>query len=472
MPLLKQSAARRQQQQQRSSSSGGDNNMPLIKQVASIDSASDVYSTSTYGNGGSTVDSHTTYSSSGHPPPTSGSSKHATAAMTARSVVSDDDDSDDVDDDDCSDDEDDIASLGRKSTTTPGTANFSAAIVGPKEIKDMIIQLEKNIPSLTNLTLSCKHLTEETATEIAFHLPNNTTLKSLTLLCGKRPIHLLVFHELVTALKYNTSIEALTIHGAVISRVTSSWLLPAFAHKTNLHHITMSHCKFVRSGCATILIAIQHNRDSLRSLNFTSCDWDEHNLDTIASSLPLLGNNTLCNLSIIDIVNDVANDTWTHLFYNIEQMKHLSNLNLSYNSLNESIITVFTKSLGVQVGITNLCLSHCDLDNNMVIKLSKTLRTYDKLTQLDISYNRSLTDKVGVHLLDLLKCNTSIVTLSFVGCVGLKKRTVSALMARLRYNNSTLKSILPASTAQVLFDFADRIAEKRENCCAAMPCGG
>jgi Leucine-rich repeat (LRR) protein len=185
-----------------------------------------------------------------------------------------------------------------------------------------------------------------------------------------------------------------------------------------------------------------------------------------------LGNNTLCNLSIIDIVNDVANDTWTHLFYNIEQMKHLSNLNLSYNSLNESIVTVFTKSLGVQSGITQLCLSHCDLDNNMVIKLSKTLRTYDKLTKLDISYNRSLTDKVGVHLLDLLKCNTSIVTLSFVGCVGLKKRTVSALSARLRYNNSTLKSILPASTAQVLFDFADRIAEKRENCCAAMPCGG
>jgi Ran GTPase-activating protein (RanGAP) involved in mRNA processing and transport len=470
MPLLKQAASRRQQQQH-SSSSGGDN-MPLIKQVASIDSASDVYSTSTYGNGGSTVDSHTTYSSSGRPHASSGG-KHATAAMTTRSVVSDDDDSDDVDDDDCSEEEEDMASLGRKSGTPPGTSSaLGTAIVGTKELKDMILQLEKNIPSLSSLTLSCKHLTEETATEIAFHLPNNTSLKSLTLLCGKRPIHLLVFHELVTALKYNTSIEQLTIHGAVISRVTSSWLLPAFAHKANLHHITMSHCKFVRSGCATILIAIQHNRDTLQSLNFTSCDWDEHNLDTIASSLPLLGNNTLNNLSIIDIVNDVANDTWTHLFYNIEQMKHLSNLNLSYNTFNEGIVTVFTKSLGVQTGITHLNLSHCELDNNMVMKLSKALRPYDKLTKLDISYNRALTDKVGVHLLDLLTCNTSILDLSITGCVGLKKRTVSALTAKLRYNNSTLKSILPASTAQVLFDFADRIAEKREHCCAAMPCGG
>lgn len=415
--------------------------MPLIKQAASIDS--DVYSTSTYGgNGGSTVDSHTT-----------------------RSVVSDDDEDDD--DDECSDEEeDDFASLGKS-----GAAAKAVTIVGTKALKAVIIQLEKNAPSLTDLTLSCKHLTEETATEIAFHLPNNTTLKSITLLCGKRPIHLLVFHELVTFIRYNASITRITIHGAVISRVTSSWLLPAFAHKKNLHHITMSQCKFVRSGCATILIAIQHNRDTLQSLNFTSCIWDEHNLDTIASSLPLLGN-TLSQLCLIDVVNGVANDSWTHLFYNIEKMKHLSTLNLSHNVFNDTIVTVFTKTLSVQTRLTHLLLSQCEMDNNMVIKLSKILRTYGKLTKFDISHNTALTDAVGVHLIDLLKCNTEIVDLNISGCVGLKKRTVSALTAQLRYNNSKLKSLLLASTAQVLFDFADRIAEKRENCCAAMPCGG
>ena len=457
MPLLKQAARRQQQQQQRSSSSG---DVSLIKQVASIDS--DVYSTSTYGNGGSTVDSSDTTlfsSSSGR----QGSiSKHA--AMT-RSVVSDDDDSDDFDDD-CSDEDDDIESRGKG-----GSAFSAASIVGTKGLKEMIIQLEKNVPSLADLTLSCKHLTEETATEIAFHLPNNTALKKLTLLCGKRPLHLLVFHELVTAIRYNAGIEQIAIHGAVISRVTSSWLLPAFAHKSNLRHITMSHCKFVRSGCATLLIAIQHNRDALSSLNFTKCDWDEHNLDTIASSLPLLGN-TLTHLHLIDMANVVADDTWTHLFYNIEQMKHLSTLDLSRNVMNENIVTVLTKTLGVQTGITELILSSCDLDDGMVMKLSKTLRTYNTLTKLDISHNVSLSDKVGRHLIDLLTCNTHMVDLDITGCVGLKKRTVRTLMARLRYNNSNLKSILPASTAQVLFDFADRMAEKRENCCAAMPCGG
>ena len=450
MPLLKQAARRQQQQQQRSSSSG---DVSLIKQVASIDS--DVYSTSTYGNGGSTVDSHDTTlfsSSSGR----QGSSSVSRQSMT-RPVVSDDDS------DDCSDeeDDDDIESRGLS----------AASIVGTKGLKEMIVQLEKNVPSLADLTLSCKHLTEETAIEIASHLPNNTSLKKLTLLCGKRPLHLLVLHELVTAIRYNAGIEHIAIHGAVVSRVTSSWLLPAFAHKSNLRHITMSHCKFVRSGCATLLIAIQHNRDALSSLNFTRCDWDEYNLDTIASSLPLLGN-TLTHLHLIDMVNVVADDTWTHLFYNIEQMKHLSTLDLSRNAMNENIVTVLTKTLGVQTGITELILSYCDLDDGMVTKLGRTLRTYNALTKLDISHNASLTDRVGRHLIELLTCNTSMVDLDIAGCVGLKKRTARALMARLRYNNSNLKSILPASTAQVLFDFADRMAEKRENCCAAMPCGG
>jgi hypothetical protein len=78
-----------------------------------------------------------------------------------RPVVSDDDS------DDCSDeeDDDDIESRGLS----------AASIVGTKGLKEMIVQLEKNVPSLADLTLSCKHLTEETAIEIASHLPMPTS---------------------------------------------------------------------------------------------------------------------------------------------------------------------------------------------------------------------------------------------------------------------------------------------------------
>ena len=331
-------------------------------------------------------------------------------------------------------------------------------ITDSKTMKKTLLRLERNVSSLVELDVRCKSLSEGDATAIALHLPANTHVRELRLHCGSGPLHLLVFHEVVSSLKNNVTIEHVEVRGAVISRVTSSWLLPSFAHKPNLARISMTRCKFVWSGLSTLVVAMQHNRESIRELAFRSCDWDAQDLDTVSSSLPLMN---LHSLSLIDM--NVAPDAWSYLFQNIEQCKHLVHLDLSRNMLDSSVILSLAKALTVQNTISSLALSSCGLDNGSLAKLVSSLLPYAKLSTLDISNNTDMSDRVGVYLIDLIKSNTSIVSLKVDGC-NLRTRTMDAIEGRLRYNNSFLRNFFSETTSRDIFDFVDGVKEKTHIC--------
>jgi Ran GTPase-activating protein (RanGAP) involved in mRNA processing and transport len=327
-------------------------------------------------------------------------------------------------------------------------------IVDAKIIKKMLLRIERNDPSLLELDVRCKSLSEGEATAIALHLPANTHVRKLRLHCGSGPLDLLVLHEVASSLKDNATIEHLEVRGAVISRVTSSWLLPSFARKPNLARISMTRCKFVWSGLATMVIAMQHNKECIRELAFRSCDWDTQDLDTVSSSLPLL---RLHSLSLVDM--NVVPDAWSYLFQNIEQCKQLVHLDLSRNMLDSSVLLSLAKALAVQNSISSLTLSSCGLDNGKIAKLVTSLLPYAKLSTLDISHNTQMSDRVGVYLIDLIKTNTSILSLKVDGC-NLRMRTMDAIEGRLRYNNSFLRNLFSETTCRGIFDFVDGVKEK------------
>jgi hypothetical protein len=325
------------------------------------------------------------------------------------------------------------------------------------------IQLEENDESLTDLTLDCQSMDEELASEIFVHLRSNTHLKVLRLKCGGR--HYLgssndtphqeeeSFCKIVSALKHNTSIEQLEINGAItINRCVSSALATSLAHNSRIQIILMDQCKFVGASLAILFVAMQHLKQ-IRQLGFHSCDWEEHNAETVASSLPYLN---LHSLSLVGM--NIASEAWPYLFRNILHSKNLVQLDLSRNTLEESDVRLLVKSLTMSKNsIKTLCLAHCGLTHPCA-KEFLGLREYHSLTSLDISHNPRLADKSAIYFKDLIKCNRSITKLHVQNC-NLSQYSLNAIDSGLRYNNSILKSFLSEKTSMAIFEVVDIIGK-------------
>jgi hypothetical protein len=154
-----------------------------------------------------------------------------------------------------------------------------------------------------------------------------------------------------------------------------------------------------------MMIALQHN-DELRDLTFRSCDMDERDVDVMSSSLPLMD---LRFLSLIDA--KIGNDSWSYLFHNVG----------GSTVMDVEAIGCLGMALSVQRTISSLTLKSCGLDNGTTLKSAACLRTHAGLRCLDVSNNVGMNDKVGAHLVDLAKVNSSMVVLRADGC-GLRTR--------------------------------------------------
>lgn len=315
---------------------------------------------------------------------------------------------------------------------------------------EMLLRLDDNDESLSALAIDCKLTSANRAKYVAQFLPANTHLKKLRLTCGNNASHRNTFRKVISGLKDKSSVEFIEIQDAVLNRESSTWLIPLFSRSKSLNQISMINCIFVGSGLSILLVALQHNKH-LRHLNFHACDWDEHNSETLAASLPFCN---LHSLSLVDINIDV--DAWPYLFENIERMKNLIVLDLSRNKVDEDFIRLLSKALTTQKSVSSLTLSSCGLDDQCAKELAKGLRKYTPLTKLDLSRNVQLSDKGVVYLKDLIKFNQSISEVKVDGC-GLNNRSLNAIESGLRYNNSFLKSFFSESTSQAIFGVVDSI---------------
>jgi hypothetical protein len=235
-----------------------------------------------------------------------------------------------------------------------------------------------------------------------------------------------------------------------MDRDTSSWMAHSLATSKSLKHLSMTKCRFLGSGLGVLFIAMQPNK-RIRHLAFRWCDWDKHNTDIVATSLPLLN---LLSLSLVGI--NIAVDSWPYLLKNIKLSKELILLDLSWNNIDDAIIGFLTKTMMVQQKISTLVLSSCGLDDTCTKELTKGLRKYSTLTSLDLSKNNKMSSKGVVYLQDLMKFNSFINELKVNDC-GLNDSSLNAIENCLRYNNSVLKSFLSEAASQAIFEMVDTI---------------
>lgn len=330
--------------------------------------------------------------------------------------------------------------------------SMSSGTCSLDSIGRMLIQLEDNDSSLKELLIDCTSMDADAANFFSQFLPNNTHLQKLRLHCGHRSRHRQILGKVLLGLKDNSSVSFVEIQGAEIDCEVASWLVPSFANSQKLQHISMMDCDFVGSGVGILFVALQHNK-GIRHLRFHSCDWEDHNVDIISSSLPFLN---LHSLSLVDINIDVG--SWPYLFQSMEHCTDLIFLDLSQNDFDVSNIDLLIQGLTAQKSISKLSLTSCGLNDKCTKALAKGLRRYSTLTSLDISQNKHMSDKGVVYLKDLMKFNNSITELKVDDC-GLSTQSVNAVENGLRYNDSFLKSFFSETTSQAIFGVIDSIEQ-------------
>ena len=384
--------------------------------------------------------------------------------MTRCSVTEADDDDDDIEEQEEVEDDEGPAevSVSEESNSVYSDSISCSESFDSNRIE--LIQLEENDESLVDLTLDCRSMDDELASEIFVHLRGNTHLKVLRLKCGARhhagnngsphQEEEEAFCKIVSALKYNVSVECLNISGAMtINREISSSLASSMAHNSRIQSIRMHQCKFVGSSLAILLVAMQHMKQ-IRQLSFHSCDWEEHNTETIASSLPYLNLNSL---SLVGM--NIASGVWPYLYKNILHSENLVELDLSRNYLDQQNVRLLTKSLTMSKNsIKTLALSRCGLTYPCAKELYTGLRDHPSLTSLNISHNPRLTDKSAIFLKDLIKYNRSITNLQVQNC-NLSTYSVNSIDSGLRYNNSILKTFFSETASMAIFEVVDIIGK-------------
>ncbi|KAL3772568.1 hypothetical protein ACHAW5_005311 [Stephanodiscus triporus] len=350
-------------------------------------------------------------------------------------------------------DDDESSSESRSSYSVSGDSQEGSTLSGNCSLDSiglMLRRLEDDDSSLIDLEVDCKSIDADAAKCFSVLLPENTRLQRLRLDCGNDSSRLDVIRRVVSGLKGNSSIKHVEINDLTMDRDTSSWMAQSFASSKSLTHISMTKCRFLGSGLGILFVSLQHSK-YIRHLTFHSCDWEEHNTEIVASSLPLL---KLLSLSLVGI--NIALDTWPFLLNNIKRSKELILLDLSRNKMDDSIISSLAKTLSLQGSISTLVLSSCGLDDNCIKELAKGLRKHSPLSSLDVSNNNHISGKGVIYFRDMMKFNTSITELKVNGC-GLNDRSLDVIESSLRYNNSVLKTFLSEDASQAIFGVVDMI---------------
>jgi Ran GTPase-activating protein (RanGAP) involved in mRNA processing and transport len=350
-------------------------------------------------------------------------------------------------------DDDASSSTGRSSSSVSDTLDGSTTS-GSCSLDDsiglMLRRLEKDDSSLVAIDIDCKLMDVDAARCMSLVLPDNTCLKRLRLICGNDSRHLDVIRRVVSGLKGNSSVSHIEVHDLTMDRDTSSWMAQSLATSKSLRHLSITKCRFLGSGLGVLFVGMQQNK-RIQHLAFHWCDWDEHNIDIVATSLPFMN---LLSLSLVGIY--IAVDSWPFLLNKIKRSKELILLDLSWNSMDHTIISLLTKTMMIQQSISTLVLSSCGLDDQCAKELAKGLREYSTLRSLDLSKNNQMSSKGVVYLKDLMKFNNTITELIVNDC-GLSDRSLNAIENSLRYNNSLLKSFLSEAASQAIFEMVDAI---------------
>ncbi|KAG7341436.1 leucine rich repeat LRR-containing protein [Nitzschia inconspicua] len=330
-------------------------------------------------------------------------------------------------------------SVGSKDTEGGNEQDSSSVSSGNnnKSHKRLLRRLQKDDPSLTNLTIDSILLEHSSISELVKILAVNTTIAqlSLDLPRGFKPQHVLA---LLNALEFNDTIANLSLRNVSICRNVATSLATFFSKTPTLIKFQLRQCPFMESGLAILFLGLQHCR-TLSNLSVDGCNLGGSAADLIAATVPLLEISSLqlqqANLSL---------QALEFLLQNIERAgKSVKYLDLSRNDIvgTKQGIQLLVEALD-SIKVQHLVLQDCGLKRSAIKMLCQdALGHHPTVTHIDLSHNRDLDDRAARYLIKLLESNPKLVELNVQGCTRIPKAMNVELADKLRYNNSFFKTI-------------------------------
>lgn len=381
----------------------------------------------------------------------------------------------------------DVSSVSEGSfSAAAGSGSFDGSSLD--SIGQMLIRLDDNDASLTELLIDCKSMDTQAATYVEQFLPKNTYLQKLRLHCGSRSDHREIIHRVLSGLKGNSSIESLEIQDAEINRETASWLVPFLAQSRTLKHISVMNCNFVGSSLATLFVAMQHNKH-IRQLTFHSIAGHRqvfHRIVFRRVLSGLKGNSTIESLEIQGAEIDGEIASWLLpflanrqtlkrismmncrgpglevLFVAMQHNKHIRELTFHSCHWEEHIADIVASSLPFMslrslslvditiavdgwpylfhklidcTELTRLDLSRNKLDASSIYLLTKSLTAQQQISKLSLSSCR-LDDKCMKELAKGLRNYSTLTSLDISNNKKMTDKGVIYLKDLLNFNNS------------------------------------
>ena len=256
--------------------------------------------------------------------------------------------------------------------------------------------------------------------------------------------------KLTEALKPNTTITTLHLSGNQIGDEGASKLAEALKTNTTITTLWLSSNRIGDKGASNLAEALKINA-SITTLDLSDSQMGDEGVSRLAEALKINTAVTTLNLS----TNGIGDEGASELAEALKTNTTLTTLGLSYNQIGKEGADRLSETLDTNTMITTLDLSGNQIWDEGASKLAEALKTNTTITTLYLSYNE-IGDRGASNLAEALKTNTSITTLwLFSNRIG--DKGASNLAEALKIN--TVITTLNLSYNRIGADGASKLTE-------------
>ena len=257
--------------------------------------------------------------------------------------------------------------------------------------------------SLSSLDLHGNSISDEGANLLAQALRVNTSLSSLDL--SRNSIGNEGANSLAQALRVNTSLSALDLSGNSIGNEGANSLAQALRVNTSLFSVTLT---FKSSGveAANSLAQALRLNTSLSSLDLHLSSIGDEGANSLAEALRV--NTSLSSLDLHS--NSIGDKGANSLAQALRVNTSLSSLCLSWNSIGNEGANSLAQALRVDTSLSSLSLNYNFIGVEAANSLAQALRVNTLLCSLDLACN-SVGNEGANSLAQALRVNTSLSSL-------------------------------------------------------------
>ena len=211
-------------------------------------------------------------------------------------------------------------------------------------------------------------------------------------------------------LAHSQNLVMINLSGIKISDLVADSLTLMIANSVKLEKLCMSNCHLQSSGFTKICESLR----SLSTLTHIDLSFNTFNYIMACSLAETIVVNS--KLSYIDLSYcELKDKDFILILEAMKNTKNFKHLNLKNNKLDSTASDTLAKVIANNELLEYLCLHNCNLENDNLLKLFKSVN--HSLTHLDVGFNR-FTSKLAPKLIHVISanCNLKHVSLSNCGC--------------------------------------------------------